>query len=65
MFTTMKKTYIAPSICFKTVKVESMIAASILSVSEADDLGVGGTTEEEGIFSGNVKEDRGGWGDEW
>ena len=61
----MKKTYIAPSICVKTVKVESMIAASILSVSEAYGLGVGGTTYDEEITSGNVKSDRGGWGDEW
>lgn len=60
----MKKKYIAPTVEITLVAPDTMIMA-ISNVDGAEDLGVGGTTEEEGIFSGNVKEDRGGWGDEW
>lgn len=60
----MKKKYIAPTVEITLVAPDTMIMA-ISNVNGAEGLGVGGTTEEEGIFSGNVKEDRGGWGDEW
>lgn len=60
----MKKKYIAPTVEITLVAPDTMIMA-ISNVDGAEGLGVGGTTEDEGILSGNVKSDRGGWGDEW
>jgi len=61
----MKKKYIAPTVEITLVAPDTMIMA-ISNVDGAEGLGVGGTTEEKGIFSGNVKDDRGGFfDDEW
>jgi len=60
----MKKKYIAPTVEITLVAPDTMIMA-ISNVDGAEGLGVGGTTDYEEITSGNVKSDRGGWGDEW
>ena len=59
----MKKNYIHPAVSQVTIVPMTMIAQSITSVSNEGGPGVGGTTGDYNVGSGNSKErrDNGGW----
>ena len=53
----MKKTYIQPVVNIVPIRIESMIAIS--NISGANNLSIGGYTDEDGITEGGVREDSG------
>ncbi len=60
----MKKEYFSPKLRNVHLCAEVLIAVSLTSTQGAEDLGVGGTTQENGIFAGNVKTNTIEW-DDW
>ena len=59
----MKKTYICPELQITRVNTELMIAASITGISGAEGFDLGGSTDDAGITTSNVKNND--WSDIW